>query len=291
VSQRIERGRLQVVGTPIGNLGDLTPRAAEALRNADVVIAEDTRLAARLLAHVGARTPTISFNEHNAAVRLPSLLERLAAGKTLALTTDAGMPGVSDPGATLVAAARSAGAAIEVVPGPAAVTAAMAVAGVEAGGFVFAGFLPARSASARSTALGRMLAAAGALGLPLILYEAPHRMRSLLAELADAQRGALVAVGRELTKRHEEILVGSAQEVLAQLGEPRGEFTVVVSGVVAPAVPEGPDLGRLVAAARQARLSDRTIVELLRAMGMQRRQAYAMVSRPDDGGKPPLSDR
>jgi len=117
----VSAGRLLIVGTPIGNLGDLTPRAAEALRGANLVVAEDTRQAARLLAHVGARTPTQSFNDHNAPARLSGLLARLAAGETLALTTDAGMPGVSDPGAELVAAAREAGAAIEVVPGPAGV--------------------------------------------------------------------------------------------------------------------------------------------------------------------------
>ena len=152
-------GRLLVVGTPIGNLGDLSPRAADALRTADLVVAEDTRVAARLLAHVGARRPTRSFNEHNAAERLPELLARLAAGESLALTTDAGMPGVSDPGALLVAAAREAGHEVAAIPGPAAVTTAMALAGVEASGFVFGAFLPARPASARAAALERLLAA------------------------------------------------------------------------------------------------------------------------------------
>ncbi|MDP9250566.1 MAG: SAM-dependent methyltransferase, partial [Chloroflexota bacterium] len=142
------RGRLLVVGTPIGNLGDLTPRAAEALRTADLVVAEDTRMAQRLLAHLSARRPSVSLTEHNFGERLPQLLERLASGKTLAMTTDAGMPAVSDPGARLVEAARAAGASVEIVPGASAVTAAFAAAGVEAIGFVFGGFLPARPASA-----------------------------------------------------------------------------------------------------------------------------------------------
>jgi 16S rRNA (cytidine1402-2'-O)-methyltransferase len=271
------QGRLLVVGTPIGNLGDLTPRAADALRIADLVVAEDTRMAARLLTHIGAGTRTISFNEHNAARRLPTLLARLAAGETLALTTDAGMPAVSDPGATLVAAAREAGAAVQVVPGPAAVTAAMALAGVDAPGFVFGGFLPARPASARGAALKRHLEAAAALSVPLILYESPHRVASLLSALASLVPAARVAAGRELTKRHEQVVVGTPAEVRSRLDVPRGEFTLVVSDLPAPSAPAGPELGALLAAGRQAGLPDRTLVELLRALGTSRRDAYRMV--------------
>jgi 16S rRNA (cytidine1402-2'-O)-methyltransferase len=272
------RGRLLVVGTPIGNLGDLTPRAADALRTADLVVAEDTRLAARLLAHVAAKTPTQSFNEHNAAARLPGLLARLAAGETLALTTDAGMPGISDPGAALVATARAAGAALEVVPGPTAVTAAMALSGVEAAGFVFGGFLPSRPASARAAALDRLLAAAGDSGLPLVLYEAPHRMGALLSALAQHVPDATVAAARELTKRHEEVLVGTPSEVASQLGGPRGEFTVVVSGLRPPEAPDAAvDVYALLAAGRREGLTDRTLVELLRAAGIAHRDAYRAV--------------
>ena len=279
-------GRLLVVGTPIGNLSDLSPRATSALRDADLVVAEDTRMAARLLALLGARTPTISFNEHNATTRLPQLLRRLAAGEVLALTTDAGMPGVSDPGAALVAAARSAGASVEVVPGPTAVTAAMALSGVEAAGFVFGGFLPVRPASSRRAALRRLADAAGGLGLPLILYEAPHRMVSLLADLATISAGARVAVGRELTKRHEQVLVGQAATVAVELGKPRGEFTLVISELPAPVPDELMSVDRLLAAGRRADLPDRTLVELLRAVGVSRRDAYRQVT-----GKPALSDR
>lgn len=276
-------GRLLVVGTPIGNLGDLTPRAADALRSADLVVAEDTRMAARLLAHLGARTKTISFNEHNAAARLPALLARLAAGETLALTTDAGMPAVSDPGAELVAAARAGGASVQVVPGPAAVTAAMAVSGVVAGGFVFGGFLPSRPASARRAALERLLAAAGSVELPLVLYEAPHRVQTLLSSLVDLCPDARVAIGRELTKRHEQVLVGSPAEVGAELREPRGEFTMVISGLASTAAADepsvdAPSLDALLDAGRGAGLPDRTLVDLLRALGMPRREAYRRVS-------------
>jgi 16S rRNA (cytidine1402-2'-O)-methyltransferase len=274
-------GRLLVVGTPIGNLGDLTPRAADALRSADLLVAEDTRMAARLLAHVEARTPTVSFNEHNAMERLPALLARLAAGETLALTTDAGMPAVSDPGAQLVAAARDAGASVQVVPGPAAVTAAMALSGVVAGGFVFGGFLPSRPASARQAALERLVAAAGSVELPLVLYEAPHRVRTLLSVLANLCPNARVAMGRELTKRHEQVLVGSPAEIGAELGEPRGEFTIVISGLASPPANDGPsvDADALLDAGRAAGLTDRTLVELLRALGVPRRDAYRRVSQ------------
>lgn len=274
----VTSGRLLVVGTPIGNLGDLTPRAADALRTADLVVAEDTRIAARLLAHVGAATRTISFNEHNTAARLPGLLSRLAAGATLALTTDAGMPAVSDPGALLVAAARDAGALVQVLPGPAAVTAAMALAGVESPGFVFGGFLPSRPPSSRAAALKRLLEAAGALNLPLILYESPHRVVGLLSALVGLAPEAQVAVGRELTKRHEQVVVGTPADVLNQLRELRGEFTLVLSRLRVPAAGDGPDLGALLKAGREAGLADRTLVELLRALGTSRRDAYRMVA-------------
>ena len=271
-------GRLLVVGTPIGNLGDLSPRAADALGSADLVVAEDTRMAVRLLAHIGVRCPTLSFNAHNAAERLPGLLGRLADGETLALTTDAGMPAVSDPGADLVAAARAAGVSVQVIPGPAAVTAAMALSGVEAGGFVFGGFLPARPASARRAALERLLSAAGAVNLPLILYEAPHRVRALLTALAELRPEARVAIGRELTKRHEQVVVGSASEVAAELGEPRGEFTLVISGLGEPTAGEDPSVESVLEAGRRAGLPDRTLVELLRALGLPRRDAYQRIS-------------
>ncbi len=267
-----------VVGTPIGNLGDLSPRAADALREADLVVAEDTRVAARLLRFIGARRPTQSFTEHNAAERLPGLLTRLAAGDTLALTTDAGMPAVSDPGAELVAAARVAGHEVVVVPGPSAVTAALSVAGVSGAGFVFGGFLPARPVSARRAALERLAGAAGDLGLPLVLFEAPHRIGRLVGELEGltaAHPDLSVAVGRELTKVHEEVLVGTPSEVAAALSAPRGEFALVVSGLGTSAGTVAVDLDALVAVGQEAGLSDRSVADLLRAAGIGRREAYA----------------
>jgi 16S rRNA (cytidine1402-2'-O)-methyltransferase len=283
-------GRLVVVGTPIGNLGDLSPRAADALREADLVVAEDTRLAAKLLRFIGARRPTQSFTEHNAAHRLPGLLDRLAAGDTLALTTDAGMPAVSDPGAELVAAARAAGHEVTVVPGPSAVTAALALAGVSGSagsGFLFGGFLPARPASARRAELDRLVAAASGVGLPLVLFEAPHRVVRLLGELEDlvGQHADLhVAAGRELTKLHEEMVAGTPAEVAAALSAPRGEFTIVVSGfATAHGTEPSVDAQALAAAARAAGVSDRSVVEILRAAGIGRRDAYALAQSSHPG--------
>ncbi|HLE89084.1 MAG TPA: 16S rRNA (cytidine(1402)-2'-O)-methyltransferase [Candidatus Limnocylindria bacterium] len=277
-------GRLLVVGTPIGNLGDLTPRAADALRSADLVVAEDTRLAKRLLAHLRVRRPTVAFNEHAPPARLGELLTRLADGETLALTTDAGMPGISDPGARLVAAARAAGAAVEVLPGPSAVTAAVAAAGVEAIGFVFGGFLPARPPAVRGAVLARLLAAGGATGLPLVLFEAPHRVVALLEALEHLVPEAEVAACRELTKLHEEVLVGRPAEVRAELTQPRGELTLVISRLPPPTSDAAPfDATGLVAAASRAGLPPRTIVELLRAAGLPRRGAYRAVTPADDG--------
>jgi len=284
-------GRLVVVGTPIGNLGDLSPRAAEALREADLVVAEDTRVAARLLRFIGARRPTLSFTEHNAAERLPVLLARLAAGETLALTTDAGMPAVSDPGAELVGAARSAGHRVDVVPGPSAVTAALAGAGVSGIGFVFGGFLPARPVGARRAALERLAASAGHLGLPLILFEAPHRVSRLLDELgrlSDAHPDIRVAAGRELTKLYEEMVVGTPAEVASGLAAPRGEFTLVISGLADVPKDAGVDLEAITAAAQRAGLSDRATSDLLRAAGVPRREAYRSAQA---AGKPSISGR
>jgi 16S rRNA (cytidine1402-2'-O)-methyltransferase len=222
----------------------------------------------------------LSFTEHNSGTRLPGLLARLAAGETLALTTDAGMPAVSDPGADLVAAARGAGHAVEVVPGPSAVTAALAVAGVpgHAGsGFLFGGFLPARPPTARYAALERLAASAGGLGLPLILFEAPHRVSRLLGELDRLTRvhpHLRVATCRELTKVHEEVVVGKLAEVTRSLPEPRGEFTLVISDLSAAASEGGVDVEALLAAAQRAGLSPRAIVDILRAAGVPRREAY-----------------
>jgi 16S rRNA (cytidine1402-2'-O)-methyltransferase len=161
----------------------------------------------------------------------------------------------------------------------------MALAGVEAGGFVFGGFLPARPAATRSEALRRLLEATGVLGLPLVLYEAPQRVQALLRLLDKLAPDARLAVGRELTKRHEEVLSGTPADVAARLERPRGEFTLVVWGVAPPAeAAPGLDAARLAAAGIAAGLSNRTVTDLLRAGGMGRREAYDVAARADNRG-------
>lgn len=225
---------LVVVGTPIGNLDDLSPRAAAALRDAAAVACEDTRRTAVLLRHAGSDVPMVALHAHNEAARAAELCARMVAGERVALVSDAGMPLVSDPGARLVRAAVEAGVAVSVVPGPSAVTAALALAGLgEGAGFTFLGFLPRRPAE--RVALMERLAG---LDEPAVGYESPQRLQASLQALAQAHPDRAVVVCRELTKRYEEVLRGTAAEVAAAVAEPpRGEITVVIG-------PAGRDAGR-----------------------------------------------
>lgn len=220
-------GRLIVVGTPIGNLGDLSPRAVEAFRRADAVCCEDTRVTAKLLAHAGVSRPLVRCDENVIADRAAGLVERMEAGDTLAFASDAGMPGVSDPGQVLVNAARAAGVAVEVVPGPTACVTALVASGIPCEHFFFEGFLP-RKAGERARRLAELAAVPGAL----LFYESPHRVAATVASLAEAFPAREVALCRELTKLHEEVLRGAASEVLEELqarGEVRGEIVLVVA--------------------------------------------------------------
>lgn len=222
-------GTLYVIGTPIGNLDDLTVRAARILAVAPVVAAEDTRVSRRLLAHLGVearpgRARLISCNEHNWRRRLPELRAALDAGD-VALITDAGAPAVSDPGAGVVAAVADAGYGVVSVPGVSAVTAALSGAGFAADRFRFLGFLPRRRGERVA-----VLSEAADAGETLVVFEAPHRVRATLGDIADILGEAPLAVCRELTKRHEEIWRGTAADALAYFAEPRGEFTIVVDG-------------------------------------------------------------
>jgi len=223
-------GRLQVVATPIGNLADLSARAREALAGADVIAAEDTRHTAALLKAVGVATPLLSLHEHNESQRAPALLARLAAGESVALVSDAGMPLLSDPGYELVQRALQAGFEVSVVPGPSAITAALAVAGLPTDRFCFEGFLPARERE-------RRVALAGLAHEPrtLVFFEAPHRIIAALADMAaelGEERQAVVA--RELTKAHESIYRGTLGQLAARARTEenfaRGEITLVVHG-------------------------------------------------------------
>lgn len=218
-------GCLAVVATPIGNLSDISPRAAQTLRDADAIACEDTRRTGLLMQALDARVPLVSLHAHNEAARIPELIARLEAGQRIALVSDAGMPGVSDPGARLVDAAHQAGLNVEVLPGPSAVTAAIAASGAPADRFVFAGFLP-RKAGERNA----LLADLDRLGWPAVGFESPQRLAGLVADIAAQDPDRRIAICRELSKLHEETVVGSAAELAARLGTGpvRGEITIVL---------------------------------------------------------------
>ena len=230
-----------IVGTPIGNLEDLSLRAARVLREVDVIAAEDTRTAKTLLAHVdslGAVNPTrkvISYFEGNEAEREEDIYDALAQGRDVAVISEAGMPGISDPGARAIAAAIEVGAHIEVIPGPNAAVAALVASGLPSDRFTFLGF-PPRETGARQALFGTLRNEVATL----ILYEAPDRVATTLADLAAAFGGERRAcVSRELTKVHEEHVRGTLAELTARYGQepPRGEVTLVVAGGIADAAP------------------------------------------------------
>jgi 16S rRNA (cytidine1402-2'-O)-methyltransferase len=272
-------GVLLLVGTPIGNLGDLTPRAAEALRSADAICCEDTRRTGRLLQHAGVERPRlIVVNDHTEAREVPRVVARLARGERVAVVSDAGMPGISDPGERLVRAAVAAGHAVEVVPGPSAALAALVTSGLPAGRFVFEGFLP-RKGARRTERLG----AVEAEPRTVVLYEAPHRLARTLADLTEAcGPERRVAVARELTKLHEEVWRGSLGDALAWVGAaaPRGEIVLVLEG--APAAGP-PDDGAVVDALRDELSAGSTARDAARAvaarLGVSRRRVYELATR------------
>lgn len=227
-------GSLVLVSTPIGNLGDMPPRAVEALRGAALVCCEDTRHSGRLLQHVGITGARLAVaNEHTEDARTAEVLEVLSTGRDVAVVTDAGTPGISDPGMRLVRAVVDAGYAVTAVPGPAALVMALVLSGIDTTRFVFEGFLP-RSGGERTTRLAEIAAERRTI----VLYEAPHRVERTVADLAESLGGERrVALARELTKLHEEVWRGSLDDAAAHLAEvgPRGEYVLVVEGAPAPA--------------------------------------------------------
>ena len=260
----IRHGRLVLVGTPIGNLDDLTPRAAKALKECSVLVCEDTRRAAKLLQHVGAGKPRlIVANEHTEFDAKDRVLETLAAGETVLVTSDAGMPAVSDPGWKLVRAAIEAGFTVDAAPGPTAMTMALVLSGMPTERFVFEGFLP-RSGKERTQRLG----AVAQEQRTIVLYEAPHRVLRTLQDLesvcgSDRQ----VCTARELTKRYQNIQRGTLASIRSHFTgiEPKGEFVVVLAGAEAE---EG--------ASTDDQLLDRLRAEL--ASGSSKRDAVAAVT-------------
>jgi 16S rRNA (cytidine1402-2'-O)-methyltransferase len=222
-----ERGTLYVVGTPIGNLEDLSDRARRVLSEVDLVAAEDTRRAGLLLRRIGARARFLSFFEANERERIPKVLAELGAGRSVALVTDAGMPGVSDPGYRLVAACAEAGLDVDVVPGPSAVVTALVVSGLPTDRFSFEGFLPRTGRGRRER-----LAQIAADPRTVVLFESPRRTARTLADLLEACGDRRAAMCRELTKVHQEVRRASLSELAAsaERDEPKGEVTLVVEG-------------------------------------------------------------
>ena len=259
---------LSVCATPIGNLDDVTLRVLEELRSADVVLAEDTRHTRVLLERHGIRAKLVSYHEHNEAARTAELVPRLLAGERIAIVTDAGMPGISDPGLRLVRAAREAGAAVTVLPGPSAVETALVASGLGADRYAFVGFLPRRAAEL--AALWRELAA---WAWPVVGFESPQRLPASLRSLATVDADRPVAVCRELTKKFEEVVAGRAAEVAERFAAPpKGEITLVVGIASAPSD---------VSAADEARAA---VAELV-AAGASRRTAADVVARFTDMSK------
>jgi 16S rRNA (cytidine1402-2'-O)-methyltransferase len=216
-------GTLFVVATPIGNLEDITARALRVLRQVQLIAVEDTRRTVHLLARYAIPTPTTSLHQHNEAVKLRTVLDRLLSGDDVALVSDAGTPTISDPGQQLVQAAIAAGVRVEPIPGPNAVVAALAASGIGGGTFLFLGFPPIRSKD-RDAWFEDLRAAAR----PVVFFEAPHRIRKTLTELQRHLGERHISVAREVTKVHEEFLRGPISDVLGKLSAPIGEFTVVV---------------------------------------------------------------
>lgn len=276
-------GRLDIVATPIGNLGDLSPRAQQALAEADIIAAEDTRHTLGLLQSIGVARTLVSLHEHNETRRVPELLAKLQEGAVVALVSDAGTPLLSDPGFELVSLAARAGIEVRAIPGPSAITAALAVAGLPTDRFCFEGFLPARSGERRER-----LASLADETRTLVFFEAPHRIAECLADLAATmgeQREAVIA--REITKAHETIYRGTlaqlAQRAQTEANVARGEITLVVHGAAqAENRGETLQLERVVALLAKELPPGKAAALAAQITGARRSEAYALLTREVD---------
>ena len=265
-----DQGTLYICATPIGNLDDMTPRAAAALAQADLVAAEDTRRTLGLLHHLGIKKTLISYHEHNKAMRGPELIERLLAGETVALVSDAGFPGLADPGEDLVKLALAAGITVVPVPGANAALCALVASGLPAVPFFFGGFLPKTNKKRRE-----QLTLWKHIPATILLYEAPHRLKTVLADLLAAWGDREMVMARELTKVHEEFFRGTVSECLtrAESVAPRGEYTLVIAPPLleeaAPsALPEVPPEEAAVAEVRR-----------LMAAGTEKKEAVRLAAK------------
>ena len=256
-------GRLLLVGTPVGNLGDMSPRAVEALKSADLILCEDTRHSGKLLAHFGIDRPTASHHEHNEDAAAASIVDRIERGETIALISDAGMPVVSDPGFPLVRLARQRGVEVVAVPGPFAGVLALAASGIPPLPFTFLGFVPHREGDRRELYLR-----AAALGHTVVAYESPERLVASLADALEIFGDTDAAIGREMTKMHEEIVRGRLSEVLESMrsrDRVYGEVTLVLAAPVRARDEASPE-------------EIRAEVERLRESGLRRNDAVKAVA-------------
>ena len=267
-----DQGRLILCATPIGNLADVSERLRTTLAQADIVYAEDTRRTSVLLAHVGVSAPIRSLFVGNEEVRTEEVMKAVLDGKVVALVTDAGMPGISDPGAAAVRKARAAGLLVTVIPGPSAVTSAIALAGFGGDGFVFEGFLP-KKGKPRTQRLQRIAAE----DRPVVLFVSPHRLGADLADLASTSGGdRQVVVARELTKLHEEVWAGTIDGAIEEWSQrtPKGEFTIVLDAAEHNLI----SLSEAVAQAQRlvsgGSAPSEAAREIAHATGLPRRQIY-----------------
>ncbi|HEX7166612.1 MAG TPA: 16S rRNA (cytidine(1402)-2'-O)-methyltransferase [Acidimicrobiales bacterium] len=282
------RGRLVVVGTPIGNLGDLSPRAARALAEANVVACEDTRHTKKLLTAAGITVERlVAVHQHNEEKAADALVARMREGAVVAIVTDAGMPAVSDPGERIVRAAVDAGLRIEVVPGPSAVTAALALSGLDSTRFCFEGFLPRKGRER-----GERLEALATEPRTAVLYEAPHRLRQTLADVGDAcGPDRRIVIARELTKMFEDVWRGALGDAIAHANdvEPRGEYTLVLEGAPPPEPASDDAIADAVTRHLAAGLTRKDAAAAAAAeLGVPKRVAYDAANRAS--GAPPRAD-
>ena len=262
---------LYIVATPIGNLGDLSPRAAEVLAAADVIAVEDSRVTAGLLRHIGTKRPMTPYHDHNAAEVRPRLVERMAS-EVVALVSDAGTPLISDPGYKLVREARAAGRHVVTVPGACAAVAALTLAGLPTDRFLFLGFLPPKE-QARADAIREV----AAVRATLVLYESGPRLGACLAALAQLLGEREAAVCREITKKFEEAVTGTLDSLAARYAEapPKGEIVVVVAPPAPPAPASADDADAALAEALTRLPASKAAGEVAKALGLDRRELYA----------------
>lgn len=270
MSNSLEPG-LYIVATPIGNLSDLSPRAADILARADLLAVEDSRVTAKLLHHIGAKRPMLAYHDHNADRVRPDLIARMA-GAAVALVSDAGTPLISDPGYKLVRDARAAGIAVTTIPGPCAAIAALTLAGLPTDRFFFLGFLPAK-AKARADAIAEV----ASVRATLILYESGPRLSATLAALGEGLGDREAAVAREISKRFEECVTGTLDQLAARYAEqpPKGELVIIVAPPGAAAPPSADDADAALAEALARLPAAKAAGEVARRFGLDRKALYA----------------